>query len=485
MSSDRGSTSIVGRFRGPLAGRYPAAVALVICALVPYLMVTAALFPLEHSVAKGAGLSKATFDLVLSLSNAGYAFGTVLAIQLAVRLPARRLLLGYVSLFVAAAAVAAWAPSPAVFAGSLIVEGLCTSLMLIAAVPPLVTGFPPEKMPWTGMIMNLCIFGAVAIGPSIGGFSQGQWEPLFWGVTGVGAVALILTLLTYQDALPQDTGAPWDIIAIALAAAGCASAFFGAGELETSSSPGAAAIAPLISGVVMIAGLVVHQYRGREPLMPMRQLATTIPVAGILVAMCASAASFGLMELLLVELRKDRPPDVIAGLFLPEFAAAIATAILFGWLFRTRYTPLLALAGVTTLVAAAVVLAGQSSPGDVRSAVGTGLVGLGVGASVSPALFIVGFSLQSDQIQRVFALVELLRGVAAFLVAPVLLFIATSVGGVTVSIWICLGIAGAGAVGGSAVFLLGQRRLQTPDLAVWQDGEPAWTSNRLLARLRG
>jgi uncharacterized RDD family membrane protein YckC len=28
-----------------------------------------------------------------------------------------------------------------------ITEGLCTSLMLIAAVPPLVVGWPPEKMP--------------------------------------------------------------------------------------------------------------------------------------------------------------------------------------------------------------------------------------------------------------------------------------------------------------------------------------------------
>ena len=39
-----------------------------------------------------------------------------------------------------AAALAAWAPSGPVFAAAFVAEGLCTSLMLIAAVPPLVTG---------------------------------------------------------------------------------------------------------------------------------------------------------------------------------------------------------------------------------------------------------------------------------------------------------------------------------------------------------
>lgn len=64
-----------------------------------------------------------------------------------------------------------------------VAEALCTSLMLIAAVPPLVTGWPSAKMPWTGAIMNLCVFGAVAAGPSIGSFEDSGhgWRPLFWG----------------------------------------------------------------------------------------------------------------------------------------------------------------------------------------------------------------------------------------------------------------------------------------------------------------
>ena len=40
----------------------------------------------------------------------------------------------------------------------------------------------------------------------------------------------------------------------------------------------------------MIVALVIHQYRSKQPLMPVRQLATTFPVFGLLIAMCASSA---------------------------------------------------------------------------------------------------------------------------------------------------------------------------------------------------
>ena len=161
----------------------------------------------------GSSGNTAAVTLAIGLSDGAYAFGTVLAVQFAAHLPARRMLLVYVSTFLVAAVLAAWAPAGWVFFAALIVEGLCTSLMLIAAAPPLVTGWPTGKMPVTGFVMNLCVFGAVAVGPTIGGLqaSAGQWRPLFWGVAGIAALALLFALLTYEDDPPQDTSAPWDI----------------------------------------------------------------------------------------------------------------------------------------------------------------------------------------------------------------------------------------------------------------------------------
>ncbi len=67
-----------------------------------------------------------------------------------------------------------------------VIQGLCTSLLLIAAVPPLAIGYPANKLRDTAVIMNMCIFGAVALGPFIGGLQaeSNAWRPLFWIVAG-------------------------------------------------------------------------------------------------------------------------------------------------------------------------------------------------------------------------------------------------------------------------------------------------------------
>jgi hypothetical protein len=143
------------------------------------------------------------------------------------------------------------------------------------------------------------------------------------------------------------------------------------------------------------------------------------------------------------------------------------------------------------LAAGGVVLSGVAHGPEALVVIGSGLVGLGVGASVSPALFITGFSLRSAQIQRVFALVELLRGVAAFLAAPLLLHLAMTASdklpeGIRTAVWVCVGIAVGGAIFAVVVAILGRARLQRPDLERWEDGEqPAWGSPRLAAGLRG
>jgi len=395
------------------------------------------------------------------------------------------MLIVYVTLFVAASIVAASATSGIVFSVAFIAQGLCTSLMLIAAVPPLVTGWPVSRMPFTGMIMNLGVFGAVALGPTLGGLeaSAHAWRPLFWSVSIVAFFALVLALATFSDQAPMDRSAPVDLIANALALVGCVAAFGGAGVLAGGHHDAAGLVA-LILGVVVIAILVVEQYRDKEPLMPVKQLVTTLPVMGIVIAMSVSAAAISLMELSIVVAVTRFSLDQVAVMFLPEFGGALLTAGLFGALFRSRFTPPFVVSGVVSLAVAALLLVhvGTDSEGTIAAA--TGLIGYGVGSSVSPSLFIAGFSLRAMAIQRVFAFIELMRGVAAFLVAPVLLVVASHVGstfdnGVSVAVWICFGLLLAGGTTGVVLFYLGGSSLQTPDLETWQKGEPAWHSPAL------
>src|ERR1700761_6021023 len=186
--------------QGPLAGRYPAVAAMVTLALIPYLALSAAIDPLVPIITSELHISTQTMSLSSGLGNAAYAVGTVLAVQFAQHLPQRRMLIGYAFLLVVGSILAASAQDAGMYIAGHIIQGLCTSMLLIAAVPPLAIGFPRDKLRMTAVIMNMCIFGAVALGPLIGGVQAGAhaWRPLFWIVAGVAALAFVLSTLTFE-----------------------------------------------------------------------------------------------------------------------------------------------------------------------------------------------------------------------------------------------------------------------------------------------
>ncbi|MDO8188614.1 MFS transporter [Conexibacter sp. JD483] len=462
-------------WRGPLAGSYWAAVGLVLCALTPFLVLSSATPALEGLISGSVGLGRTGMEMSAGMADAAYCFGTVLAVQLISRLPGRRLLVGFAALFVVASVLTAAASSPPLFFAGRILQGISTSLMLITAAPALVLGFPTRRMRSTAMVMNMGIFGAVALGPVIGGAFAGlaDWRLLFWISAGVGAAALALVVLTFTDAPPTDRELRFDPESLALASIGCTAAFFGASSLVDHGFTDAIVLGPLLLGVACIVGLIVHQTFVRDPLMPVRQLGHTIPLAAIALAMVAGAGSVALVGLLQLTVAEH---GLSTALFWPEFGGAVVTALLFGTLFFTRWVPLLAFAGLLALAGTGLLLTGAAGGDSTLIAIGAGGVGLGVGASVAPGLFVAGFALPSRQLPRVFALVELLRGVAAFLTAPLLIHLARTTGsdlpdGVRTATWATVALLAAGIVLVAAIALSGRVRLQRPRIESWQQGE--------------
>ena len=477
---------------GPLAGRYAPSASMVVLFLVPYLGLSAALLPLAPIIAAQLHTSLQTVAVAAGLANAGYALGTVLAVQFAQLLPQRRLLLVYACALVVGSILAAAATGPGMFIAGHILQGLCTSMLLIAAAPPLFLGFPTAKLRYTAVIFNICIFGAVAAGPLVGGAQASfhAWRPLFWIVAGIAGVGLVMSLLTFQDAPPADRSAPRDGLAIGLAASGSVAAFWGASELLTHRFLGPAAIVPLLAGLALIVVLWVYQYRAARPLLTVRALASTIPAGGIVIAVCAAAAATSAIGLTETILAPHYSPLHLGLLFVPELAAAILTAVVLGAVFSTRLIHYYALTGLGFLAAGILVLRGAIPPTTTLALVGSGLIGVGIGASVTPALFLAAFSLRSASVQRVFAILELLRAVAAFMILPILLHFATTSRGLatpelSIALWICFGLAVGGAVVFALLYVLGGVRPTAPALQRWMGGqEPAWESPPLLAVLR-
>jgi MFS family permease len=419
--------------------------------------------------------------------------GTVLAVQFAQHLPQRRMLLGYAALLVIGSILAAAALDPAMYIAGRVIQGLCTSLLLIAAVPPLAIGYPPNKLRDTAVIMNMCIFGAVALGPFVGGLQAQStaWRPLFWVVAAISVGALVLAVLTFEDAPAANPDSPIDLPAIALAAAGCVAAFFGASELTSHRLVDPLVIVPLLGGLAAIIVLVVYQYRAKQPLLTIRTMLTSsMPVAGIAVALFAAAASVSATVLTAAILAGRYGPLHLGVLYLPEVAGAVITAVALGLVITRRVMHYLPLVGMGFLAAGILVFAVKVPSSQATTLVGSGLTGIGLGATVAPALFVAGFSLPSANLQRVFAIVELFRAVAAFMVAPIFVYLAANVAGnavagTRVALWIGFGLAVGGALVGVALYALGGARPQTPDLERFLAGEhPAWHSPPLLARVR-
>jgi MFS family permease len=460
--------------RGPLAGVYSAAAAMVTLALIPYLALSSALGPITPLVARQVHLSAQAMSLTSGMANAGYAVGTVLAVIFAQHLPQRRMMILYTALLVAASVLAAAATAPAPFIVGHVLQGLCTSLLLIAALPPLIIGQPVEKFRWTVVILNMAIFGAVALGPLLGGAeaSAQAWRPLFWGVAGVAGAALLLTLATFDDAPPANREAPRGVLAVALAASGCAAAFYGASELTTHAFFRWVTFAPLAGGLTLIIVLIVYQYRAKNPILDIRGLVTTIPLSGIIIATCAAASSISAVTLVSIALGHRFSP-IHAGLYLfPEFGGAAIMAALVGVLVRRSGIHYAVVGGMVALSAGIVVISRLIPGSEALTLIGSALIGLGVGGTVAPALFLTGFSVAASNLQRVFALVELLRGVAAFLVAPILVHFAMTVGssptsGTSTALWICFGISTAGLAVATALYLLGGVRPQAPAIEQW------------------
>jgi MFS family permease len=465
---------------------------MVIFALVPYLALSAAIEPITPIIARSLHMSLQTMSLASGLANAGYAVGTVLAVALAQHLPQRRMMVVYAAVLVLGSVLTAAAQSPAMFIVGHVLQGLCTSLLLIAAVPPLALGFGTSKFRETAMIMNLCIFGAVALGPTMGGIQAHShgWRPLFWIVAAISAAALVLAVLTFEDAPPFDRSAPWDPGAIGLAAVGSVAAFYGASQLLSHPFLGATTAVPLLGGLAVIVILVVYQFRAPRALLTIRGLASTMPTAGIVVALFGAAASVSATGLTASVLAARAGPLHVGLLYLPELGGAVLTALALGAVIDKRQIHYLPLAGMAFLAAGIVVFRIQLPPSDGLALLGSGLTGIGLGATVAPALFVAGMSLPSMNLQRVFAIIELFRAVAAFMIAPVFAHFAATVGGGVVAgtgiaLWIGAGLAVTGGLLAVLLYALGGARPQTPDIPRFMEGEGgAWYSPPLLAAVR-
>lgn len=480
-------------------GHYVPRLAIALASLVPYILVAAGAVFFRQDVVQDLATSRGDISIVEGLSTAGYAFGALMAGDLINRFQQRHMFLAGQCAFIAGWLLVALAPGVFAYGAGRILAGLATGTLLVTSLPPVMRQFPVERTPLSAAFVNLGLFGAIAAGPLVGGLvaSEHGWRFLYGAFCGLGVLNLIVAVIVLPPTEPYNRDLPFDFTGLSLGFLGSVLPFWASGALQSYGFGAPIVAVPLGVGLACFLALMLVEYHKREALSPVEKMWTTLPVVGTLVAMAGGGVFVTLMQLTgqLLLMVEHRSPLEAGLAFWPQVVGAALAAAALGFVFRTRYLPMLAFAGMLLLVAGgALLVLFEPGDSDAHLLTAVGLLGLGAGGTVSPGLFVAGLSLPSQLLGRIFALIELVRSVADFIMSPVVLKVATdassvppvSVGGLHFGLWITLSIAVAATILGGAIYVLGGSGLQTPDLQRWLDGKGgAVRSPLLLASLRG
>ncbi|MGB3684103.1 MAG: MFS transporter [Rubrobacteraceae bacterium] len=477
-------------FASSLRGAYWPTLIISLMALSPGFILSATLGLLRPTIAEGLGASLGSVFWASILGNAALALGAVLAADLAQRFRNRPLFVTYQGMFIVGSLAGFLAPNSPVLILGHTLQGLATGLLLVAALPPLVTGFPAFRLKTTIPAVVIGLFGAVTAGPLVGGYvaMTGAWRLLFLSTVIIGVATLALALVSLAERPPLNPGARIDAPALLLSAGGAGLSFVGVGALMGSGAGSPAFYVPTSLGMLMLVALVVLEGTRSEALMPVRPLTTAFPLMGILAAIISGAAFTGLLELTLLFLERVRGLNAPAAgfLFWPELVMGIVGAVIVGFVLSTRWVLTMPLFGMASLSLAAWGLTGiTDQTGDARILVVAAALGLGASLTVTPGLLMAALSVPPMLVGRAIALVELLRLVSAYTVGPVLLYVARSYGtegenllaGLHAGYWIVLGLMLAGMLVITLIYLRGGTRIHPPGLETFLEaGEPAFDS---------
>lgn len=320
-----------------------------------------------------------------------------------------------------------------------------------------------------------------------------NWRWFYGALGAIGVLNLGLAVLTLPSSKPFKPDMRFDRAGLALGILAVVLPFWASGELAGHGFVAAPFAAPMFVGLVCFVVLLLTEYHQQEPLSPVKPMWTTQSVTGTLVAMIGGGVFVAFLELAeRFHMQVAHQTPLQTGLMLwPLAPAALIAAAAFGVIVRTWFVPLLILAGMASSS-----VAGRcccSCPAGARPrSLPPGSWGLGAGATVSPGLYMAGFPLPSQIIGRVFALVELVRSLADYIIAPVIAQIAQErsarqldAQGVHLGVWVTLWLTIAFTLGGAVLYVLGRGGLPRPALEGWlANRNPAIPSTPLLARLR-
>jgi EmrB/QacA subfamily drug resistance transporter len=221
------------------------------------------------SIHRDLGASIQSLEWTVNAYVLAYAVLLLTGAALGDRFGRRRMFLAGISLFTAASAGAALAPTTDLLVAARATQGAGAALVTPLTLTLLAAAFPTDRRGMALGVWSGISGAAVAIGPLVGGaVVQGiSWHWIFWINVPIG-----LVLVPLAAAVLRESRGPYgslDLPGLALASSGAFGIVFGLVRAQSLGWTSPTILVALLGGVALLALFVAWELRAAEPMLPM------------------------------------------------------------------------------------------------------------------------------------------------------------------------------------------------------------------------
>jgi EmrB/QacA subfamily drug resistance transporter len=222
------------------------------------------------SIRADLGASLEALEWTVNAYTLAFAVFMLTGAALGDRFGRRRTFIAGLTLFTAASAAAALAPSTGALIGARAVQGVGAAIVAPLSLTLLSAAVAPERR---GMAIGLWsgVSGlGVALGPLVGGaVIEGiSWHWIFWINVPVGLALVPLAARVLTES--RGPSRRLDLPGVALASAGLLGVVYGVIRGNPAGWGAPEVVGPIAVGVVLLAGFVTWERRATDPMLPMR-----------------------------------------------------------------------------------------------------------------------------------------------------------------------------------------------------------------------
>jgi EmrB/QacA subfamily drug resistance transporter len=221
------------------------------------------------SIHRDLGASIQSLEWTVNAYVLAYAVLLLTGAALGDRFGRRRIFLAGLSLFTAASAGAALAPSTELLVAARAVQGMGAAMVTPLTLTLLAEAFPAARRGMALGVWSGVSGSAVALGPLVGGavVQSISWHWIFWINVPIGLVLLPLAAGRLRES--HGPNGTLDLRGLALASAGAFGIVFGIVRAQSLGWTSTTILASLSAGAVLLALFVLWERRTSEPMLPM------------------------------------------------------------------------------------------------------------------------------------------------------------------------------------------------------------------------